>query len=127
MHTEFPKLARSQIGLTLPASVPLMFTLTPHSIYNCSAVILAILFIFSMNPKNILKVKRPTKPQTQPPPLNDSAIEEAVEALQQSAMETLQQPEPVVNLEVFLGTPRDESVYGCGWSLTELLNEFNER
>ncbi len=80
-----------------------------------------------MNPKNILKVKRPTKPQTQPPPLNDSAIEEAVEALQQSAMETLQQPEPVVNLEVFLGTPRDESVYGCGWSLTELLNEFNER
>ena len=80
-----------------------------------------------MNSKDILKVKRPTKPQTPPPPLNDSAIEEAVEAFQQSAMETLQQPEPVVNKEVFLGTPRDESVYGCGWSLTELLNEFNER
>ena len=80
-----------------------------------------------MNTKNILKVKRPHKPQTPPPPLNDSAIEEAVEAFQQSAMETLQQPEPVVNKEVFLGIPRDESVYGCGWSLTELLNEFNER
>ena len=82
-----------------------------------------------MNSKNILKVKRPPKPQDpQPPlPLNDSAIEEAVEAFQQSAMETLQQPEPVVNKEVFLGTPRDESVYGCGWSLTELLNEFNDR
>ena len=79
-----------------------------------------------MNAKNILKVKRPTKPQT-PLPLNDSSIEEAVEAFQQSAMETLQQPEPVVNQEVFLGTPRDESVYGCGWSLTELLNEFNDR
>ncbi|PSB25147.1 hypothetical protein [Chlorogloea sp. CCALA 695] len=78
-----------------------------------------------MNSKNIIKVKRPTKPQTPPPPLNDSAIEEAVEAFQQSAMETIQQP--VVNKEVFLGTPRDESVYGSGWSLTELLNEFNER
>ena len=80
-----------------------------------------------MNSKNILKVKRPTKPQAPPLPLNDSAIEEAVEAFQQSAMETIQQPEPVVNKEVFLGTPRDESVYGCGWSLTELLNEFNDR
>ena len=80
-----------------------------------------------MNSKNILKVKRPTKPQAPPLPLNDSVIEEAVEAFQQFAMETLQQPEPVVNKEVSLGTPRDESVYGCGWSLTELLNEFNER
>ena len=80
-----------------------------------------------MNSKNIIKVKRPTKPQTPPLPLNDSAIEEAVKAFQQSAMETLKQPEPVVNKEVFLGTPRDESVYGCGWSLTELLNKFNER
>ena len=81
-----------------------------------------------MNVKNILKVKRPTKPQTPPPPLNDSAIEEAVEALQQIEIETQQQPEPiVVDKEVFLGTPRDESVYGSGWSLTELLNEFNDR
>ncbi len=80
-----------------------------------------------MNAKNILKVKRPIKPQTPPPPSNDSALEEAVEALQQAAIETQQQPEPVVNKEVFLGTPRDESVYGCGWSLTELLNEFNDR
>ena len=80
-----------------------------------------------MNAKNILKVKRPIKPQTPLPPLNDSAIEEAVEALQQAVMETQQQSEPVVNKEVFLGTPRDESVYGCGWSLTELLNEFNDR
>jgi hypothetical protein len=80
-----------------------------------------------MNSKNIIKVKRPTKPQTPPLPLNDSAIEDAVEALQQAAIKTQQQPEPVVNKEVFLGPPRDESVYGCGWSLTELLNEFNER
>lgn len=80
-----------------------------------------------MNSKNILKVKHPTKPQTPPPPSNDSAIEEAIEALQQAAMETQQQEEPVVDKEVFLGVPRDESVYGCGWSLTELLNEFNDR
>ena len=78
-----------------------------------------------MNAKNILKVKRPLEPQT-PPPLNDSALEEAVVALQQIETETQQQP-PLVDKEVFLGTPRDESVYGCGWSLTELLNEFNEK
>ena len=80
-----------------------------------------------MNSKNILKVKRPIKSQTPQPPVNDSAIEDAVEALQQAAIKAQQQPESVVNKEVFLGTPRDESVYGSGWSLTELLNEFNER
>lgn len=80
-----------------------------------------------MNPNNILKVKRPTKPQAPPPPLNDSAIEEAVVALQQAAIETQQQEESEVEREFFLGTPRDESVYGSGWSLTELLNEFNDR
>ena len=80
-----------------------------------------------MNAKNILKVKRLIKPQTPPPPLNDSAVEEAVEALQKSEIETQQSSELVVDKEVFLETLIDESVYGCGWSLTELLNEFNER
>ena len=80
-----------------------------------------------MNAKNILKVKRPIKPQTPPPPSNESAIEEAVEALQQAAMETQQQPELVVEQEATFETAREESVYGCGWSLTELLNEFNSR
>ena len=80
-----------------------------------------------MNAKNIVKVKRPIKPQTPPPPSNDSALEEAVEALQQAAIETQQQPELVVDKEVFLRTPREESVYGSGWSFAELLNEFNER
>ncbi len=81
-----------------------------------------------MNAKNIIKVKRPIKSQTPQPPVNDSAIEEAVEALQQAKIEKTQLPsEPVVNREVFLGTPRDESMFGCGWSLTELLNEFSGR
>ncbi len=80
-----------------------------------------------MNSKNILKVKRPTKPQTPPPPLNDSAIEEAVEALHQAAMETQQQEESVVEQEATFETAPDESVYGSGRSLTELLNEFNDR
>ena len=81
-----------------------------------------------MKSNTFIKVKRQTKPQTPPPPSNDSAIEEAVEALQQATIEKTQLPsEPVIEKEVFLGTPRDESVYGCGWSLTELLNEFNDR
>ena len=80
-----------------------------------------------MNAKNIIKVKRPTQPQTPPPPSNDSAMEEAIEALQQAAMETQQQEDIVVEQEATSETPREESVYGCGWSLTELLNEFNDR
>lgn len=80
-----------------------------------------------MNAKNILKVKRPIKPQTPPPPLNDSAIEEAVEALQQAAIGTQRQPELVVEQGTILEAPREESVYGSGWSFAELLTEFNER
>ena len=78
-----------------------------------------------MNTKSVLKVKRPIKPQTQPP-LNDSAIEEAVEALQKGEIAPQEQT-PVVVKDAFLETPKDESVYSCGWSLTELLNEFNDR
>ena len=81
-----------------------------------------------MNSHNILKVKRPVKPQlSPPPPPNDSAIEEAIEALQQPAVETIQQPEPVVEPEAVFEIPREESVCGSGWSYAELLNEFNER
>ncbi len=79
-----------------------------------------------MNAKNILKVKRPIKPQTPPPPLNDSAIEEAVVALQQAAIGTQRQPELVVERTI-LEAPLEESVYGSGWSFAELLTEFNER
>jgi hypothetical protein len=80
-----------------------------------------------MNSKNILKVKRSINPQTPQPPSNDSAIEEAVEALQQAAVEAQQQPEPVVEQEAIFETPREESICGSGWSYAELLNEFNER
>ena len=55
-----------------------------------------------MNAKNILKVKRPLKPQT-PPPSNDSAIEEAVEALQKSETETQQQLELVIEKRFLVG------------------------
>ena len=79
-----------------------------------------------MNAKNIIKVKRPLEPQASPL-LNDSAIEEAVEVLQKSEIEAQQQPESIVVTDAFLETPRDESIYGCGWSLTELLNEFSGR
>ncbi len=80
-----------------------------------------------MNSKNILKVKRPANLLTPQPPSNDSAIGEAVKAFQQGETETQQQEKPVIEQEATFETPRDESVYGSGWSLTELLNEFNER
>jgi hypothetical protein len=53
--------------------------------------------------------------------------EETKEPTQTVEMESQEQLEPVVITEALLETPRDESVYGSGWSLTELLNEFNER
>lgn len=80
-----------------------------------------------MNVKNIFKVKRLIKPQNSQPLSNDSAIEYAVKALQQTAIKTQPLLKAVVEQEATFETPRDESVYGCGWSLTELLNEFNER
>ncbi len=81
-----------------------------------------------MTSHHILKVKRPVKPQlSPPPPLNDSAIEEAARALQQTAVETQQQPEPVVEQKAVFETPREQSVCGSGWRFAELLNEFNEQ
>ncbi len=81
-----------------------------------------------MKSHTFVKVKRPVKPPTSQTSFSDLTPEEVVvEPAPKLEIEPQEQIELVVVTDAFLETPRDESVYGCGWSLTELLNEFNER
>ena len=77
-----------------------------------------------MTSNTFIKIKRLT-PQLQDLPQADEQLE--VEPTQPLKIEQPEQPAPTVPLESLTETPRDESVYGCGWSLTELLNEFSSR
>ena len=80
-----------------------------------------------MTSNTFIKIKRPTKPtpQLQDLPQADEQLE--VEPTQLLEIKQPEQPAPAVPLESLTQTPREESVYGCGWSLTELLNEFSGR
>jgi hypothetical protein len=80
-----------------------------------------------MTSHTFIKIKRPTKPtpQLQDLPQADEQLE--VEPTQSLEIEQPEQLAPTVLLESLTETPRDESVYGCGWSLTELLNEFSNK
>ena len=80
-----------------------------------------------MTSNTFIKIKRPTKPtpQLQDLPQIDEQLE--VEPAQFLEIEQPEQLAPTVQLESLAETPPDESVFGCGWSLTELLNEFSSR
>jgi hypothetical protein len=78
-----------------------------------------------MKSHTFVKVKPPIKPPTQTS-FSDLTPEELVKPAPKVEIEQ-EQLEPVVVTDAFLEAPRDESVYGCGWSLTELLNEVNSR
>ncbi len=80
-----------------------------------------------MTSNTFIKIKRPNKPtlQLQDLPQVNNKLE--VEPVQPLEIEQPEQPLPAVPLEPLAETPRDESMFGCGWSLTELLNEFSGR
>ncbi len=80
-----------------------------------------------MTSNTFIKIKRPTKPapQLQDLPQVDNQLE--IESAQPLEIEPPEQPVPALLLEPPIETLREESVFGCGWSLTELLNEFNSR
>lgn len=80
-----------------------------------------------MTSNTFIKIKRPTKPTPQPQDLPQVNEQLKVEPTQPLEIEQPEQPVPAVQLKSLVETPRDESVYGCGWSLTELLNEFSGR
>ena len=80
-----------------------------------------------MTLNTFIKIKRLTKPtpQLQDLPQIDEQLE--VEPAQFLEIEQPEQPAPAVHLEALTEAAPDESVFGCGWSLTELLNEFSGR
>ena len=80
-----------------------------------------------MKSTTFIRVKRPIQLPSSQPSSSAPTPEETKELTQTVEMEPQEQLEPVVITEALLETPRDESVHGSGWSLTELLNEFNER
>lgn len=77
-----------------------------------------------MDSKKPVIIKRSNQPQVKTQPRSQTIQQSNIEPVEQPEIE---QPEPVVHLESLAETTLDESVYGSGWSITELMNEFNGR
>jgi len=77
-----------------------------------------------MNSNKIVKVKYANKLPTEPKSLSQAPQQALVE---QPEIGHPEQLEPVVPLEFRREPTRDESVYGSGWSLAQLMNEFGGR
>ncbi|WP_009630173.1 hypothetical protein [Synechocystis sp. PCC 7509] len=80
-----------------------------------------------MKSHTFVKVKRPIKPPTSQYLSSNLTPEELIKPTPKVEIEPQEQLEPVLIVDAMLEISRDESVYGCGWSLTELLNEFSGR
>ncbi len=80
-----------------------------------------------MTSHTFIKIKRPIKPI--PPTQDLPQIDEQLEAepTQPLEIEQPEQPAPAVHLESLAEAAPDESMFGTGWSMTELLNEFSSR
>lgn len=80
-----------------------------------------------MNSNTFIKIKRPTKPTPKPQELSQAETPPEVEPMQPLEPEQLEQTETIVQSGLVVEIPPDESVFGCGWSVTELRNEFSGR
>ncbi len=80
-----------------------------------------------MTSHTFIRIKRSTQPT--PPTQNLLQIDEQleVEPTQPLEIEQPEQPAPAVRLESLAEAAPDESMFGTGWSITELLNEFSSR
>ncbi len=96
----------------------------------------------SIDSNEIIAIKRANKPIPKPKPssqpvqpLGDQQpevqqleIEQKEQPeVQQLEIEQKEQPEPVRHLESLAEPSREESVFGSGWSVTELMSEFSAR
>ena len=81
-----------------------------------------------MNSKKPIIVKRSTQPEVLPH-RRSRLVQESdnVEEVQQIDVEQPEQPEPVIHLQSVAEPPIDQSIYGSGWSVAELMNEFSGR
>jgi len=79
-----------------------------------------------MTSNTFIKIKRPTKATPQPQELSQIDEQLEIESIQPLEIEQPEQP-AAVQLESLAEAPPDESMFGTGWSMTELLNEFSSR
>lgn len=77
-----------------------------------------------MDTNQIVRVKHVNKSIDKTKSISQSAQQALVEQLEIGQPERI---EPVVPLEFLAEPPKDESVYGSGWSLAELMDEFGGR
>lgn len=80
-----------------------------------------------MTSNTFIKIKRPTKATPQPQELSQIDEQLEIESIQPFEIEQPEQSEPPVQLETLAEAASDESMFGTGWSMTELLNEFSSR
>ncbi len=80
----------------------------------------------STNSNQIIKINRLSKIVEKPKPVSQ-LTEQQEPPIQTVPQAEVEPPEPVVQLESLTELPREESVYGSGWSLAELMNEFGGR
>ena len=82
----------------------------------------------SMDANKIIAVKRANPTTAKPQLLSQRVQQSETEPVQRpDEIEQPQQPERVGHLEALTEPTRDESVYGSGWNLAQLMNEFSER
>ena len=81
----------------------------------------------SMDANKIIAVKRADPTPAKPQLLFQRVQQSETEPVQQPQIEQPEQPEPVGHVESLTELTRDESVYGSGWNLAQLMNEFSER
>ena len=84
--------------------------------------------IVSMDSKKPIIVKRSSQ-STGKTQRHSQLVQESdnVEPVQQLQIEQPEQPEPEVYLESLAELPLDQSIYGSGWSVAELMDEFGGR
>jgi len=81
----------------------------------------------SMDSNKVISVIRAGEATEKNLPVSQPVQKPEIEPTQEIEVELPEQPEPVFHLESLAEPPRDSSVYGSGWSITELMNEFAGR
>jgi hypothetical protein len=81
-----------------------------------------------MDSKKPVIIKRSTQPPAEPQRRSQLVQESVIETpVKQPDIEQPEQPEPELYLESLAESPIDQSVYGSGWSVAELMDEFSGR
>lgn len=80
-----------------------------------------------MDSKKPVIIKRSNQPQVKTQQRSQPIQQSNIEPVEQLEIEQPEQPEPVVHLESVAELSIDQSIYGSGWSVAELMNEFSGR